>query len=161
MKWIFRLPVHGLHLPVIVHYLCIVWLSTAPAENQSPLIVDADWVKPLQLTFQRLKPIARRNSQILQVCCIVQVQKLSPGDSAKFIGERSGWFALPVIEEVFSECIPKRLDHVSMLSEHDNTGKAAFRGGFVAIASCGRFAGLAVIRSALSWEKRCGCSNLS
>ena len=40
-------------------------------------------------------------------------------------------------------------------------GKAAFRGGFLAIASCGRFAGLAVIRCALLREMRCGCSDLS
>jgi len=90
MKRIFRLSVHGLHLSVVVHYLHVVRLSTAPAENQSPLIVDADRVESLQLAFQGLKPIARRNSQVLQVRCIVQVEKLSPGESAKFIGERSG-----------------------------------------------------------------------
>jgi hypothetical protein len=46
---------------VIVHYLYVVWLSTAPAENQSPLIVDADRVKSLQNAFQGLKPIAGQN----------------------------------------------------------------------------------------------------
>jgi hypothetical protein len=60
-KRIFRLSVHGLHLSVIVHYLYVVWLSTAPAENQSPLIVDADRVKSLQIAFQGLKPIAGQN----------------------------------------------------------------------------------------------------
>ena len=55
----------------------------------------------------------------------MQVEKFSPGDSAKFIGERSGRFALPVIEEIFGECIPKGLDHVAMLSESDNDNKGA------------------------------------
>ena len=122
-----------------------------------------DRVKFLQLTLQGLKAIARRNFHILQVRCIVQVEKLPPSDSAKFIGERSGRFTLPVVEEAFRECIPKGFDHAPMLWEHDNTitmARLLFYAA-LAIASCGKFAGLVAIRCALSWEIRCGCSNLS
>ena len=68
-----------------------------------------------------------RNGEVRR---IVQVEKLSPGDSAKLIGERSGRFTLPVVEEVFGECVPIGLDHVPMLSKCDNDGKGARLGRF-------------------------------
>ena len=66
------------------------------------MIVDPDQVKSLQIASKGLKPIARSHSQFVEVCCIAQVHKFSPGDSAKFFWERSGRFTLPVIEKVFN-----------------------------------------------------------
>jgi hypothetical protein len=77
-------------LSVIVHDLYIVGLTAAPTENQSPLIVDAYVMKPLQSTLQGFQPISRGTLQFLQVCCIMQVEQLSSGGAPKFAWKRSG-----------------------------------------------------------------------
>ena len=48
-----------------------------PHETYPPLIVNTDAVLSLSVVLQRLKTIPRRHSQAVQLCCGVQLKKLS------------------------------------------------------------------------------------
>jgi hypothetical protein len=55
----------------------VVGVSIAPHKTDTPLIVDAYTVLPGTVTFQLMKSVTRRNSQIRQTFGRVQHQKLS------------------------------------------------------------------------------------
>jgi hypothetical protein len=52
--------------PVVIDDLHVMSIPVNPAKADAPLIVDADAVLALSTTLERLKPIGRRNSQILK-----------------------------------------------------------------------------------------------
>lgn len=64
-------------LSVIVRNLHVVGVAVAPHKTDSPLIVDAYTVLLRTVTFQLMKSVARRHSQIRQTSGRVQHQKLS------------------------------------------------------------------------------------
>jgi hypothetical protein len=55
-----------------------VGVSVTPHKTDTPLVVDAYTVLPRAVTFQLMKSVARRHSQIRQTFGRVQHQKLSP-----------------------------------------------------------------------------------
>ena len=63
---------------MIIRNLHLVGVSVAPHETDTPLVVDADTVLPRTVTFQRMEPATRRNSQIHQTFGRVQHQELAP-----------------------------------------------------------------------------------
>jgi len=62
---------------VIICNLNVVGVSIAPHKTDTPLVVDADTVLPGTVTFQLMKSVTRRYSQIRQTFGRVQHQKLS------------------------------------------------------------------------------------
>src|SRR5450432_309513 len=62
---------------VIICNLHVVGVSVAPQKTDTPLVVDAYAVLPRTVTFQLMKSVTRRHSQIRQTFGRVQHQKLS------------------------------------------------------------------------------------
>src|SRR5580704_3734746 len=62
---------------VIICNLHVVGVSVAPHKTDTPLVVYADTVLPRTITFQLMKSVTRRHSQICQTFGRVQHQKLS------------------------------------------------------------------------------------
>ena len=81
-----------------------------PAKANLPLIVDPNAVLALAAPLQSLKPVPRWDSQIIQPPCLMQIQKLAPGDPLEGAESTNR----PVIEESFSFAAPERADHVEM-----------------------------------------------
>ena len=52
-----------------------------PRETYPPLVVNADAVLSLSVVLQRLKTISWRHSQAVQLCCGMQLKKLSTRNS--------------------------------------------------------------------------------
>jgi hypothetical protein len=53
----------------------------------------------------------------------VEVEQFATCRPAQLGRKHSGRFGLLIVEEIFGQGIPKGLDHVIMLSEHDNRVK--------------------------------------
>ena len=51
---------------MIIHNLRLLRVAGPPHETDPPLIVDADAVLPFAVRVQRLQPVARRDTQIVQ-----------------------------------------------------------------------------------------------
>src|ERR1700722_19829191 len=62
---------------VIICNLHVVSVSVTPHKTNTPLVVDAYAVLPRTVTFQLMKSVARRHSQIRQTFGRVQHQELS------------------------------------------------------------------------------------
>jgi len=62
---------------VIICNLHVVGVSVAPHKTDTPLVVDAYTVLPRTVTFQWMKSVTRRHSQIRQALGRVQQQELS------------------------------------------------------------------------------------
>jgi hypothetical protein len=62
---------------VIIRNLHVVSVSVAPHKTNTPLVVDAYAVLPRTVTFQLMKSVTRRHSQIRQTFGRVQHQELS------------------------------------------------------------------------------------
>jgi hypothetical protein len=62
---------------VIIRNLHVVSVSVAPHKTDTPLVVDAYAVLPRTVTFQLMKSVTRRHSQIRQTFGRVQHQELS------------------------------------------------------------------------------------
>jgi hypothetical protein len=63
---------------VIIRNLHVAGVSVAPHKTETPLVVDAYTVLPRTVTFQLMKPVTRRYSQIRQTFGRVQHQEFSP-----------------------------------------------------------------------------------
>jgi len=64
-------------LRVIVSYLDVLRLVVRPVETDAPLVIDADAVLTLPISFQFLKLIAGRREQVAQILGIVQVDQFA------------------------------------------------------------------------------------
>lgn len=62
---------------MVVHDFDIVCITVVPIEAYSPLIVDADAVHVSPITSQLLQAVSGRNSQIVDVFCVVDDHQLS------------------------------------------------------------------------------------
>jgi hypothetical protein len=63
---------------MIVGYFNVIGIPVFPVKADSPLIVDPHAVLPLAIALEDLKPIARRDSEVLKVPGLVKVQELPP-----------------------------------------------------------------------------------
>nr|VFK24987.1 MAG: hypothetical protein BECKLPF1236B_GA0070989_14461 [Candidatus Kentron sp. LPFa] len=60
---------------MIIHNFYFFRTFSCPAENNPILIIDAYTVLALQISFQSLKAIRRRNPKIFKIdCCIYHIQ---------------------------------------------------------------------------------------
>jgi hypothetical protein len=51
---------------MIVHNLYVVSVSLSPHKTNAPLVIDADTVLPVAVSFQWMKSVAARHAQIHQ-----------------------------------------------------------------------------------------------
>jgi hypothetical protein len=58
-------------LLVIIKHGDVKSMTRLPPEHDSPLIVDPDGVVSAPPPFECLKSIARRNSEIAELCCVM------------------------------------------------------------------------------------------
>ena len=114
---------------MIIDDLDFVGVAVSPAKDHSPLIVDPNGVESRQISFQALKPVAGRYAKICQIRRFMQIQQLSARTASEPIRKRSSCPASLVVEQIFSDSVPKRLNHITILSEVDN-----FRNGHTSVA---------------------------
>jgi hypothetical protein len=63
---------------VVIHDFNLVSAVVVPHKTNAPLVIDANAVLPFSVVLQRLKVIARRNSQTDQFRDCLQQQQLAP-----------------------------------------------------------------------------------
>ena len=73
----FQFARHGASLSVVVHNLNILRPSWRPSEAEAILVVDTDTVLTDPIPLQRLQPISRRDTQVRQTRCDLQLPELS------------------------------------------------------------------------------------
>ena len=61
---------------MIVHDLHLVGFAAVPNEADAPLVVDANAVLSFTVARKGLKPVPRRNSQVVQVRGVIQHHQL-------------------------------------------------------------------------------------
>ncbi len=96
---------------MIVHDFNVESVPVNPTETYSPLVVDANTVLTDAIPTQRFKMIARRNSQITESSCVVQVHQLSSSTSLDCSESRH----IEVVEQSFDIDIAERADHLASL----------------------------------------------
>lgn len=92
-----------------------------PAEDDPPLVVDPDSVKPLAITLERFEPVPGRHRQIAKPRGSVQVLQSALGRPPEFRREPSRRRRPPIMKEVVGQPVPKGPDHRPMLPYFDNT----------------------------------------
>jgi len=93
---------------VIVHNLDLVRVSVLPSKADAPLVVDANAVLTLSVAVQRFEPIARRDSQVLNSACSMQIKKLPPCLSLDRAKPRNEF----ILEDPRRVAVFERSDHV-------------------------------------------------
>jgi len=72
---------------VIIRDLNVMRIAVLPGKADAPLVIDSNTIRPRAAALQQLKLVSRRDAQILQPQCPIQVQKLPP--STAFDGLKS------------------------------------------------------------------------
>lgn len=96
---------------VIVHYLDVYRSDFSPLEADSPLVVDADTVLALAITFQGLQVVAEWGLQKVQRLSSIELSKLALGNTQKR-PESTRVLAFEDCQCVFAL---ERLDHVASI----------------------------------------------
>ena len=96
---------------MVIDNLDIRWTGSAfrPFKANSPLIVDPDAILALSISLQRLKTVARQNSQISELnggLQTIQVQPRSPYDTRECLDMLAG-------REIRGALVPIADDHKS------------------------------------------------
>jgi hypothetical protein len=86
---------------MVVGYFNVTGVSVFPEKTYPPLIVNPDAVLPLTIALQGLKPIARRNPEVLKALGLMKVQELPPCNPL----ERTKSRHVQVIEQFPGFCI--------------------------------------------------------
>ncbi len=85
--------------------------AVAPYETNPPLVIDADRMLPSTVAFERLKPIARWLTQIVQRAGIIEQQQLTAclslyGTKARRVFVR---------QQARRGRVPERANHINMV----------------------------------------------
>lgn len=96
---------------MIIDNFNVMRAAFIPAEDEAPLVVDADAVLPLAPAFQGLQPVARRNAQIAQLGGRMQHIQLSPRHAL----QRTKPAAWLVAEQGLGVFVAKADDHDAIL----------------------------------------------
>src|SRR3546814_10766142 len=65
---------------VVIDDLHVVRIAAAPAEADTPLVVDPDAVLSLAISFEQLQPVCGRNPQVIERSGGVEHAQLATGD---------------------------------------------------------------------------------
>jgi hypothetical protein len=94
---------------VVVNNLDVMGVAVLPGKACAPLVIDPDTVLTGPPAFELLQPIARRDSQILQVLRSVQSNELSQHEFEQIGWETSDGLA---VKQPLSGAVRKTLDHL-------------------------------------------------
>jgi hypothetical protein len=98
---------HKRRFSVVINDLHILSALSAPAEADSPLIIDPDAVLPLPVTPQDLQPIAGRNAQVIEAGGDLKLAQLATSHDRDTLKVPDALSA----REGFGVGTPKRTDH--------------------------------------------------
>lgn len=84
-----------------------IGVSTRPKEADSPLVIYADTVLTLPISFQSLQPVAGKYPQILKTFCRIYVAQFSESYGLNILWD---FWVFPV-EELFSFLLSESLYH--------------------------------------------------
>ena len=76
---------------MVVNDLDVMRITVVPAETHTPLLVDANAVLPGSLAFQLLQPIARGNSDIVELLRRVDGNEFSQHHAPEAGWKRPNW----------------------------------------------------------------------
>lgn len=62
---------------MVVADFIVIRVAIFKAKTDSPLIINGDRISTFAITFQRMQPIARWTSQVIQRCSKIQILKLT------------------------------------------------------------------------------------
>ena len=94
---------------VVIDDFYLALVSTVPAENDSPLVIDADAPESLEITLQRFEAIGWRNPKVSQFSGLVQHPQFSACAVLNVARQLSG----PItFENLLSLRITERFNHV-------------------------------------------------
>jgi hypothetical protein len=113
---------------VIVDDLHIERVTSAPPKNDPPLIVNPDRMETFSISFQPLEAIARWRPKVRQIGRLVEIQQLPARSTDQISWKRPSCLGPSIVEEVFGQSVSKRLDHIPILSEHDNQCNLRYAG---------------------------------
>jgi len=71
------------HTSMVINNLDLIGITVSPDEANSPLVIDANAVLALAVASQCLKPVPRRDLQVLQHSSAMEIQQLPARDSLK------------------------------------------------------------------------------
>jgi hypothetical protein len=97
---------------VIVDDLDVARRAVVPPEDHSPLVIDSNRTEALPRSLQRLQPISRRYTHILQPAGSMQVLELARRCSSEVGSKLSSGGGMSIIEQVVGELVSERPDHV-------------------------------------------------
>ena len=73
-----------------------------PLKNRSKLVIDSYTVKALQIPFQTLQPIVRRNSEISQFMRSIEHIQLAPGDTPQRLRQSQDFLGANPVKKILS-----------------------------------------------------------
>ena len=71
---------------MIISILDLFGATFGPTKTQAPLVVDPDAVLSRTISFERFESVARRYSQVIELCCRFQLPQSATGSGFN-IGE--------------------------------------------------------------------------
>jgi hypothetical protein len=118
----------------------------SPSKHDSPLVVDADGVKSAPAPLERFQSIARRNGEIAEVVCVVELNQFAQGDSS-YSGKTAGRFAT---KQMLGFVVTEGLNHGRSGRAPSSTGEL----GLILNSSSGGGISGAVVEGFQESEKR-------
>jgi hypothetical protein len=86
----------------------VIRVAIFKTKTDSPLIINGDRMLPFSITFQRVQPIARWTSQVIQRCSEIHILKLTSCPLCNVWREPLG---LPRFEKLFREPVSEGPNH--------------------------------------------------
>jgi hypothetical protein len=83
---------------MIIHHSDLSRVTPVPSKYETQLVIDADRMKTSPFALERLKSISGRDTQIIQLRCIMQIQQLTPGRSPQLRRKTSRFPRLSIEE---------------------------------------------------------------
>lgn len=94
---------------MIVHNGDLCGAVLGPTKDYSPLVIDANGVEGFEIALEGFQAIARRDFHIVQISCLVQLNKLAKGHPRNGVEAA----ALLVTKEFFGVGVLEGLNHLA------------------------------------------------
>jgi hypothetical protein len=106
---------------VVIDDLDFVRMAILPDKTHPPLVVDPDAVLALPICRESLKPVPRRNLEVIEFRGSVHLHELPQRNTLQVLGNRLTSFAP---EELLGFFVPEALDHGPILTLGVSSGQA-------------------------------------
>jgi hypothetical protein len=102
---------------VIVDYLDRFWSTVGPNEADAVLVIDPYAVLASPIATQRLKPVAWRNTEVIQMTSRIELLKLEEHSPSQLLWHGGpGVFCRSPVEKVLRAPIAKGSDHINTIT---------------------------------------------